>query len=73
MLKKEDSSLLIVDVQGKLAHRMHEKELLFKNLETHVKGIKVLGLPILRVEQNPGGLGPTIPEIANLIPGTPSL
>lgn len=67
MLKIEHASLLIVDVQGKLAHLMHEKELLFENLQTLIKGIRVLGVPILYVEQNPGGLGPTIPEIANLI------
>lgn len=67
MLKRDATSLLIIDVQGKLAHLMHEKQLLFNNLKQLIKGIRVLGLPILWVEQNPGGLGPTIPEIADLI------
>jgi nicotinamidase-related amidase len=67
MLKMEDASLLIVDVQGKLAHLMHQKELLFENLKKLVNGIQVLGVPILWVEQNPGGLGPTLPEIADLM------
>ena len=67
MLKMENASLLIVDVQGKLAHIMHKKELLFENLGKLIKGIQVLKIPILWVEQNPTGLGPTIPEIADLI------
>ncbi len=57
MLKMENVSLLIVDIQGNLAHAMHEKELLFKNMQMLIKGIQVLGLPILWVEQNPQGLG----------------
>ena len=67
MLKMENVSLLIVDIQGNLAHAMHEKELLFKNMQKLIKGIQVLGLPILWVEQNPQGLGPTIPEIADIL------
>jgi nicotinamidase-related amidase len=67
MLKMENTALLIVDIQGNLAHAMHEKELLFKNTQTLIKGIQVLGLPILWVEQNPQGLGPTIPEIADIL------
>ncbi len=67
MLNVEDASLLIVDVQGKLANLMHEKHRLFENLQTLIKGSQVLGVPLLWVEQNPVGLGPTIPEIAELI------
>ena len=67
MLKMENVSLLIVDIQGNLAHAMHEKELLFKNMQKLIKGIQVLGLPILWVEQNPQGLGTTIPEIADIL------
>lgn len=68
MLKIEDAILLLVDIQGKLAHLMHDKLLLFRNLKQLVKGIQVLGVPILWVEQNPVGLGPTIPEVADLLP-----
>ena len=67
MLKKENTTLLIIDIQGKLAHLMHGKELLFKNVQKLIKGIQVLGIPILWVEQNPSGLGPTIPEIADIL------
>ena len=67
MLKIENTILLLVDFQGKLAHLMYEKELLFNNLQKLIKGIQVLGIPIIWVEQNPQGLGPTIPEIADIL------
>jgi len=67
MLKKKNALLLIVDVQGKLAHLMHEKERLFDTLQKLIRGIRVLGIPVLWVEQNPAGLGPTIPEVADLL------
>jgi hypothetical protein len=56
-----------VDVQGKLAQSMHNKKDLFENLKKMVKGAQVLGVPILWAEQNPDGLGPTMPEIAELL------
>jgi len=67
MLKIENTTLLIVDIQGNLAHLMHGKEILFKNVQKLIKGIQILGIPILWVEQNPQGLGPTIPEIADIL------
>lgn len=68
MLKTDHTVLLLVDIQGKLAQLMHEKELLFENLQKLIKGVRVLGIPVLWVEQNPAGLGPTIPEVAELLP-----
>jgi len=67
MLKIDNVTLLIVDIQGNLANLMHAKELLFRNIQKLIKGIQVLGIPILWLEQNPQGLGPTIPEIADLL------
>jgi len=67
MLNIENVVLLIVDIQGNLAHSMHGKELLFENVQKLIKGIQVLEIPILWVEQNPQGLGPTIPEIADIL------
>ncbi len=68
MLKKEDTVLLVVDVQGKLAQLMYEKDKLFTNLQNLIKGIKILDIPIIWMEQYPKGLGPTIPEVADLLP-----
>ena len=71
MLVPEDSVLLIIDVQGKLAQLMHGKEELFENIKRMIRGAQILDIPIVWVEQNPAGLGPTTPEIAALLPGEP--
>ena len=67
MLTTENSALVLVDVQGKLAQAMHNKEAFFDNIVRLVKGAQILELPILWNEQNPAGLGPTLPEIAVLL------
>ena len=46
---------------------MHAREHLFSNLKKIVKGMRVLEVPILWAEQNPKGLGPTVPEVAELL------
>ena len=58
MLAADDAVLVIVDVQGKLAQLMDDRETLFANLQRMVRGARLLGLPILWAEQNPRGLGP---------------
>jgi nicotinamidase-related amidase len=67
MLNIEKTALVIIDVQEKLSRVMHEKEKLFENLQRLIKGIQILGIPIIVTEQNPNGLGPTVPEIAPLL------
>ena len=67
MLRTGDTFLLVVDVQDKLARVMHEKEALFESLRKIIKGAQALDIPILWAEQNPKGLGPTVPEVAELL------
>ena len=67
MLNIEKTALVIIDVQEKLSRVMHEKEKLFENLQKLIKGVQILGIPIIVTEQNPNGLGPTVPEIAPLL------
>jgi nicotinamidase-related amidase len=47
---------------------MNEKEKLVENLQKLIKGERALGVPIILTEQNPAGLGDTVPEIAELVP-----
>ena len=63
MLTSENTLLLVVDVQGKLAHVMNEKEKLFQSISNMINGARALGIKMLVTEQNPRGLGPTLPEI----------
>ncbi len=67
MLTPENVVLVVVDFQEKLVRAMHEKEALVENAAKMVQGAKILGLPILWTEQNPQGLGHTVPEVANLL------
>ena len=67
MLTTDSTIFLLVDVQGKLAHSMHAREQLFGNLKKIIKGMRVLEVPIVWAEQNPNGLGPTVPEVAGLL------
>ncbi|GEM81293.1 hydrolase [Vibrio superstes] len=66
MLTKEKTGLIVVDVQGKLARRVHDSEALIFNCTKLITGAQILGLPIVVLEQNPQKLGPTVDEIAAL-------
>ena len=68
MLTRDDTALVIVDVQGKLATLMHDQPSLYKNLVAMVSGARELALPVLWMEQIPHKLGPSIPEIVELLP-----
>jgi nicotinamidase-related amidase len=67
-LDTANTVLLLIDFQERLFPVMHEKEKLLKNVIQLVKGARVLEIPIILTEQYPKGLGPTLPEIKELIP-----
>ncbi len=69
MFTPDNCVLLLVDVQGQLAQAMHEKDRLFKSLETLLKGIKVLDVPVIWMEQIPSKLGPTIGSLSAIMEG----
>ena len=46
MLSREHTALVLIDIQGKLASLMHEREALYRQLQILVAGAQVLGLPI---------------------------
>jgi len=67
MLNQEKTGLVIVDVQGKLASIVHESDALLRNIQVLIQGCQILKLPIVWVEQNPQGLGQTVPELRELL------
>jgi nicotinamidase-related amidase len=69
MLEIQDCCLIVVDVQGKLAQLMVDKEALFKNIQILIQAARILEIPILWCQQVPEALGPTVPEIAELLTG----
>jgi nicotinamidase-related amidase len=69
LIERDDAVLVIVDVQGKLAHSMFRKDELFTSLEILIRGCQILELPILLTEQVPEKLGPTVEEVSTLLTG----
>jgi nicotinamidase-related amidase len=69
MLQLDSTVLVVIDVQDKLFRVMPEREALAASLRKLVRGAQVLGVPVILTEQNPKGLGPTIAELADLVPG----
>jgi nicotinamidase-related amidase len=67
MLQINDCCLVIVDVQGKLAQLMVDKETLFKNIRILIQAARFLHIPVIWCQQVPEALGPTVPEIAELL------
>jgi len=67
MLEIQNACLVVVDVQGKLAQLMVDKDSLFKNIRILIQAAKILDIPILWCQQVPEALGPTVPEIAELL------
>jgi len=63
----------MIDIQGKLLNVMFEKEALLDNAQRLLKGVQLLGVPVILTEQNPKGLGPTQAELVQLLPNTPAL
>jgi nicotinamidase-related amidase len=65
----DDSVLLVVDVQGKLARLMHESETMIRQQQILIEACRILGVPVLWAEQLPDKLGPTVPELAGRLEG----
>jgi nicotinamidase-related amidase len=69
MMTVDNSVFVLVDVQGKLAELMFEKEELYAKLESCTKGMQVLGIPTIWVEQIPEKMGSTIKHLRRLLKG----
>ena len=63
MLTTTNTGLLVVDIQGKLARLVEGSDALIANTARLVAGARLLGLPVVWLEQNPDKLGATVPEL----------
>jgi nicotinamidase-related amidase len=70
-MSRDDTALLVVDVQEKLVPFIPGRERLVWNIRRLIDGAKVLTLPVLATEQYPKGLGHTVPELAQRLGNTP--
>ena len=67
MLDKQNTGLIVIDIQGKLARLVHDSDVLIANCEKLIKGAQALSLPIIWLEQNPEKLGPTVENLAAIL------
>jgi len=68
-LRKDETLCLVVDVQERLMPAMHRGPETLARIEVLIEGLKLLGVPFVVSEQYPRGLGPTLPRVADLLPG----
>jgi nicotinamidase-related amidase len=61
---KEHTVAVMIDIQEKLFPHMFEKEILEKNMNLFVRGLRTLDIPLIVTEQYTKGLGFTIPSLA---------
>jgi len=67
MMSRNDTALLVVDMQEKLLRLMADHPRVIWNTRRLIDGAKLLGLPVAATEQYPQGLGPTVPDLAQRI------
>ncbi|MCH8192426.1 MAG: hydrolase [Planctomycetes bacterium] len=67
MLDTQTSCLVVIDLQGKLANLMQERESLFAATTTLVQSAQQLNIPIIWCQQCPDILGPTIEPLRVLL------
>jgi nicotinamidase-related amidase len=72
-LKMDQCVAVILDVQERLFHYVQDHERLAVNLVTLIRGLKQLGVPVLRTQQYTRGLGPTIRPVDEGLSDVPVL
>ena len=67
-LDKDNTALVIIDIQEKLAAVMKEREKVVNNCLHLIEIAKLLNIPIVLTEQYPKGIGQTVEEIRKAMP-----
>lgn len=68
LLSVGNTTLVIIDFQARLMPAIHDGARLVANARRLVEAAGLLSVPILMTEQNPAGLGGTVPELAGAGP-----
>jgi|ERR1019366_7238828 nicotinamidase-related amidase len=68
-LTRAKAGLVVVDVQERLLPAIFEQQRVVQNTVSLIQGAAILQVPIFATEQYRKGLGPTVPEVATIIPG----
>jgi nicotinamidase-related amidase len=68
-INKNDTLALVIDIQERLIPVMNNKESLLNNCSKLLTGLNVHNLPVLVTQQYTKGLGATLPQLSDLLPG----
>jgi nicotinamidase-related amidase len=68
LLNAANATLVIIDFQARLMPAIDDGARMVANAGRLVEAAKRLGVPMLMTEQNPAGLGGTVPELAGAGP-----
>lgn len=68
LMNAKRSRLVVIDFQARLMPAIHDGVRLVANAGRLVTAARLLEVPIVMTEQNPAGLGATIPELADAAP-----
>jgi nicotinamidase-related amidase len=71
-MSRDDSALLVVDVQERLLPSIANVERMVWNIRRLIDGAKAMGVPVVATEQYPKGLGPTTAELAQRLEEIPA-
>jgi nicotinamidase-related amidase len=71
LLDRKRSGVLVVDVQEKLIRLIPNNQRLVNNIRFLLQVAQLLQIPVQATEQYPKGLGPTVSELAELLPTRP--
>lgn len=64
----DHSILAVIDMQQRMMPAVTDHAEVLAAARRMLRAATVLGVPVLHTEQNPAGLGPTVPEVAELLP-----
>ena len=67
LLDRNNSALVIVDIQEKLSTIMKDRDVLLENVSKLIKGCRILNVPVFYTEQYPKGLGRTEKVLVDLL------
>lgn len=68
LLAAGNATLVVIDFQARLMPAIHAGDKVLLNAGRLVEAARLLAVPAVLTEQNPRGLGPTVPELAGVGP-----
>lgn len=68
LIERDKTQVLVIDEQERLLPAMHEAERVIERTAILLRVARTLDLPVTVTEQYPQGLGPTVPQLLELVP-----